>query len=305
MRDSIQGIGFVEPATEARRLVFKVNGVIARCLAEVGQAYKKGDVLMALDGREQLAAVAVADAEWKLAISERDKILIGVNPHQIEAAVQKVELLNEDVRYWQNEHERAKSLFTRRTISPSEYDKIFSEWNHARSALRQANADLRYLQHFVRDEDRAVANARAVAAAARLDLARRQLEDTILRAPFDGNVLEVIKRDGEGSRLLDPEAVAVFGDISRLRIRAEFDERFVARLRVGQKATVSGRGLGDATHTGRVVVIKPVMGKKTIFSRSATERKDLDIVQVMVEMDADFSAPIGLEVDVKLVNQEQ
>ena len=36
-------------------------------------AYKKGDVLMELDNREQLAAIAVAEAEWRLAQSERER----------------------------------------------------------------------------------------------------------------------------------------------------------------------------------------------------------------------------------------
>jgi multidrug efflux pump subunit AcrA (membrane-fusion protein) len=69
---SIQGMGFVEPVTEVRKLVFKVDVVIARCPAEIGRTYKKGDVLMELDNREQLASIAVAEAEWKLAESERD-----------------------------------------------------------------------------------------------------------------------------------------------------------------------------------------------------------------------------------------
>jgi hypothetical protein len=42
------------------------------------------------------------------------------------------------------------------------------------------------------------------------------------------------------------------------------------------------------------------MGKKTVFSRSATERKDLDVVQVMIVMSEAFTATIGLEVDVKI-----
>ena len=100
------------------------------------------------------------------------------------------------------------------------------------------------------------------------------------------------------ARLFDPELVALFGDPTRLRVRAGVDERVVAGLKIGQKATVFGRGLGARQHCGRVVLIKSIMGKKTVFSRSASERKDLDVIQVMVEMDQGFAAPIGLEVDV-------
>jgi HlyD family secretion protein len=297
---SIQGIGFVEPVTEVRKLVFKVNGVIARCPAEIGRFYKAGDVLMELDGREQLAAVALAEADWKLSLSEGDKILIGINPHQIEAASHKVEVLKEQVRYWEREHDRAKTLLTRSSMSPAEYDKTLTERTQRRSELQQAKSDLRNLQHFVREEDQRLAEAKVVLAKAKLDLARQQHEDTILHAPFDGTVLELLKREGEGSRLFDPEPIVMFGDTSRLRVRAEFDERFVAGMRIGQRTTVFGRGLGAGEYPGRVVLIKPIMGKKTVFSRSSTERKDLDVLQIIIEMEPNFCAPVGLEVDVKL-----
>jgi HlyD family secretion protein len=255
---------------------------------------------MGLDDREQLAAIAVAEAEWEVARSERERVLAGINPHQIEASARKVEVLDEQVRYLQREHARARSLLGRNTMSPAEYDRAFTEWSLRRTELRQAEADLQHLRHHVRDEDRALAEASVVAAEAKLHLARQRHEDTILRAPFDGVVLELLKREGEGSRLFDPEPVAIFGDLSRLRVRAEIDERFVAGLGAGQRASVFGRGLGDREYPGRIVLVKSIMGKKTVFSRSAAERKDLDVIQVMVEMGDGFTAPIGLEVDVEI-----
>jgi multidrug resistance efflux pump len=298
---TIQGIGFVEPRGELRKLVLKVNGVIARCPAEVGRRYKKGDALAELDNREQLAAVAVAESEWKLAQAERDKVLCGVNPHQIAAAEHKVESLREQVRYSSVEHERYSALASRGSASPSEYDKSATELRQRQFELQQAEADLRHLRNSVRDEDRALAEAKVVAAKTRFELAKQQHEDTILRAPSDGTVLEILKREGEGSRLFDPEPVLIFGDISRLRVRAEVDERFVAGLEVGQPAVAFGRGLGDREYPGRVVLVKPIMGKKTVFSRSATERKDLDVMQVLIDLDPGFRAPTGLQVDVKII----
>jgi multidrug resistance efflux pump len=296
----IQGLGFVEPVSEVRKLAFKVNGVIAGCSAEVGRSYKKGDALLELDGREQLAAVAVAEAEFQLAQAEREKVAAGVNPHQIEAALHKVEMQREQLKYKEKEHDRAKPLVTRGAISMSDYNKIFTDWTQSSAEVQQSESELRNLRHSVRDVDRQVAEATVAAAMAKLGLAKRQFQDTILRAPFDGTVLELLKREGEGARLTDPEPVLIFGDVSRLRVRAEIDERFVAGLRVGQRATVFGKGLRDREYPGRVVLIKPIMGTKTVFSRSSTERKDLDIVQVMLEMQADFSVPVGLEVDVKI-----
>ncbi len=53
-------------------------------------------------------------------------------------------------------------------------------------------------------------------------------------------------------------------------------------------------------YRGRVSLVKGLMGKRTVFTRSSTERKDLDVVQVFIEMGADFAAPAGLRVDVAI-----
>jgi multidrug resistance efflux pump len=296
----IQGIGYVEPVSETRKLVFKVNGVIAKCAARVGGSCKRDEVLFELNNQEHLAAVGVAEQDLKLAESERDQTFSGVHKYRIDAAARKVDLCQEQVRFWQKEHDRVKGLLLRNAISDSEYQKTFTELIQHVDELRQAEAERLHLEQFVRPVDRAVAEAKVVAAQAHLQLARRQYENTFLRAPFDGTVLEILKREGEGYRLFDPEPVCVFGDLSHLRVRAEIDERYVARLREGQSAIVFGRGLGSRSFAGKVESVKAIMGKKTVFARAASERKDLDVLQVMIEMDGSFSAPIGLEVDVKI-----
>ena len=46
-----------------------------------------------------------------------------------------------------------------------------------------------------------------------------------------------------------------------------------------------------------------MMGPKTVFARVADERRDLDVVQVLIEMGPDFQFPVGLRVDVYLYLQ--
>jgi HlyD family secretion protein len=130
--------------------------------------------------------------------------------------------------------------------------------------------------------------------------AQQQLAETVLTATCDGTVLEVLKREGDGPRLIDPEPVALFADLSHLRVRGEIEEHYVHALKTGQQVVVSGRGLGKQTFTGRVAFIKQIMGKKTVFARTATERKDLDVLQVLIDIDEPFVAPVGLQVDIRL-----
>lgn len=76
--------------------------------------------------------------------------------------------------------------------------------------------------------------------------------------------------------------------------------KYVHRVKPGQRATIYGRNLGDRAYSGHVVVVKPLMGGKTVFAHAANERKDLDAAQVLIDMEAGFAAPAGLRVDVAI-----
>jgi multidrug resistance efflux pump len=296
----VQGPGHVEPRSEVRRLVFKVDGVIEECRVEVGDRVRKGAVLMVLNNHEEEAAVAVAQRELALARAERAKAVSGSDPYELAAARARVDLLEEQVRHLRRERERTHQLFGKSAASDQEAQQARTNLAQREALLRNARAQLEHLKHIVRREDRQLADARVRRAEAQLAQARQRLKDTFLCAPCDGTVLEILKRQGEGQRLIDPEPVLLFGGTGRLRIRAEIDERHARDLRVGQRAIAFGRGLGKESFAGQVIAVRPIMGKKTAFSRSAAERKDLDVIQVLVEMDARFSAPLGLAVEVKI-----
>jgi HlyD family secretion protein len=208
--------------------------------------------------------------------------------------------LREQARFRKRELAREGVLASTRAASDVEHQQARTEAAQAETNVAQAAAELDHLRNYVTDEDRRLGEAKVELAAARLELARRQLEDMELRAPCDGTVLEILRREGESAKPTDADAGLILADLSHLRVRAEIDERYAFAVRLGRRAVVSGRGLGDATYEGRIVLAKQVMGKKTVFARSAAERKDLDVLEVLVEIDGTLVAPVGLQVDVRV-----
>ncbi len=97
------------------------------------------------------------------------------------------------------------------------------------------------------------------------------------------------------------EPVLLFGDTSKMRVRAEIDERFVQQLAVGQAALVHGRNLPGKTYRGKIAYLERLMGDKTVFTRSSSERKDLEVLQVLIDMEPSFRCPSGLRVDVTIL----
>ena len=296
----VQGIGYVEPVTEVRRLVFKRNGVMDQCLVEVGQRVEGGRVLMTLKSEEQQKQVAAAEKALAMARADRDKIFAGVDKNEIAAADSKLELAREQWHHASKEFERMRNMFRTKASSEQQLDSARTSMLQKQAAFDCAEAELLHLRNYVRLEDRQLAEAKVSLAEAKLEVARQQLADTKLLAPFAGTVLEILRREGEGVCPSDTEPVLIFGDLSNLRVRGEIDERFARLIRAEQEAVVYGRGLGSESLTTRVNSVKRIMGKKTVFSKAANERKDLDVLQVFIDLPASFSGPVGLEVNVKI-----
>jgi ABC exporter DevB family membrane fusion protein len=296
----VEGIGYVEPASEVRQLAPRSGGVIKACFVKGGDVVRKGDLILTLHDEKEAAAVTLARKQLEVARAEEKQVRSGVNRYRILAAEKAVARCQGDYQYAAQEADRLRRVRATRAASQSELEAAEARRSRLEASWRQAEADLLHLQNFVRDVDEALARAKVKQAEASLEVAEQRLRDLRVRAPFDGTVLKLLKRPGEGVRMIELEPVVLFGDLSRLRVRAEVDERFVQDLRVGQAAEVYGRNLLGKSYPGRVVEVERIMGDKTVFTGASAERKDLHVLQVVIDMGPTFSAPVGLQVDVRI-----
>lgn len=297
----IQGIGYVEPASEIRRLAFKHPGILGEYKIQLGQTVKAGDLLAVQQNNEEQAALTVAESQLLAAKADLEKVLAGVNPYEIEAKknAQRVSAL--DAEYAHRKLDRIEQLRSNKFASEDDRDLAETNAKLKQADSRRLTAESRYLTHFVRDVDKQLALAQLAVADAQLQSAKQRLAETYLTAPIDGTVLETILRVGESTFSVgSPEPALLLGDMTKLRVRAEIDENYALALKDGQKAIVFGRGLGDKEIPAHVSMVKKIMGKKTVFAKTATERKDIDVIQAFIEPDAEMQVPIGLEVNVKI-----
>jgi multidrug resistance efflux pump len=99
------------------------------------------------------------------------------------------------------------------------------------------------------------ADARALQALATLELAKANLAEGTLAAPFDGTVVSVNVVPGE---MVEPQkTVLIIGDLSQLQINTkDLSEREIAGVRIGQTATTRIKAF-DQDLSGKVVDISP------------------------------------------------
>lgn len=135
----------------------------------------------------------------------------------------------------------------------------------------------------------AVARARQAAseaavqeARAQLNAARTELARHTVRAPIDGEVLQVNVRPGEYLATVGGQRPAVvMGDTRILHVRVDVDENDAWRVRPGARATVSLRGNAKLKTEARWVRAEPLVTPKKSLTGDSVERVDTRVLQLL------------------------
>lgn len=111
-----------------------------------------------------------------------------------------------------------------------------------------------------------------------LELAKKKLEDTVIKAPFSGIVSEVYVEKGEviaGVGASSSNKILRLIDTSRLFAEVNVDEVDIAKVRLGQKANVKVDAYPDEVFSGKVFSV----------AREAATSEGLVVVKVKIELD--------------------
>jgi HlyD family secretion protein len=142
-----------------------------------------------------------------------------------------------------SDYQKAQAVYNAK-INPSD-----SQIKQAQSTLEQARAQLVKLQN-PSPNDLKNAQANVDQARAGRDLAKANLDNAILRAPFDGIVTHV---DFDlGSFAMAGKTVLGVADASELRVKLNIDETDIAGIKTGQNATVDLDAYPGVTLDARV-----------------------------------------------------
>jgi HlyD family secretion protein len=90
----------------------------------------------------------------------------------------------------------------------------------------------------------------------------------------------------------------VLGDLTALRVRAELEERDSAKIRVGQAAIVQSDAHPGRQFEGKVVTMAQAMGAGKLAQRGPRRPNDVDVLEVVIDLDAGSGLLPGMRVDV-------
>jgi multidrug efflux pump subunit AcrA (membrane-fusion protein) len=259
---SVAAVGLVETSTENIAIGTPLADVVDEVPATIGQVVRRGDVLFKLDARQLRA-----DLE-----SRRADLVVA----QAQVSVDTASL--HDVR---QQLGFAEAVTDKRAISSQELTA-------RRSAVETAQARVAQDQ------------ARVVAAKAQVDMVETQMERSIVRAPVDGNVLQVKVHPGEFAPAGVTETpLVLLGRLKPLHIRVDVDEQEAWRVKPGAKATATVRGNSALKTPLSFVRFEPFVLPKKSLTGDSTERVDTRVLQVIYRIENDdLQLFVGQQMDV-------
>lgn len=146
----------------------------------------------------------------------------------------------------------------------------------------------------------ALAEARFLEAVAQLEAAETNLGLLAVRAPVDGQVLQVNVRVGEfaPTGVLDTPLV-LLGDVVTLHVRVDVDETDAWRVQAGAAATAVVRGNPQIRTPLRFVRFEPYIVPKRSLTGESTERVDTRVLQVIYSFErGELPVFVGQQMDV-------
>jgi len=293
---TVAGNGVVEPAQPETRVGAPLPGRIARVAVAEGAQLAAGDVLVEFEQEVERAALAAAEAEVIGAAAQLARAVRGSRSEDVKAALADADSAAARAALSRGVADRLPQAGAGGAATADEVERAARQADIDAAAARAAEARRAAIVAGSRREDVQAARAQLTAAEARRDQARAALDRLTVRAPIAGEVLQVKYRAGEYYQP-GAEPLLVLGDTRALRVRMDVDERDVARVALGDLATLRVSALPGRDLTGKVVELGRRMGRKNVRTDDPAERNDTKILEVVIAVDA----PAGLVVGQRVV----
>jgi HlyD family secretion protein len=280
--NKISGAGIVEASTRNISIGSHVPGIVVNVFVTVGQRVKSGDALFALDDRKQQADLAVKEAVLQEAKARLAKLRQSPRAEELPPALARVreaEAILEDMR---QQLQVAAKIKDPRAISIEDLNKRRFAVDAAEARLIQARADLSLLQagSWKPDIDVAVANVASVEA--EVKAARVEIDRLTVRAPVEGEILQVNIRPGEYAPSgVTLESMILLGNLDKLHVRVDIDENDAWRYQPETPAVAYIRGNSQFKTDLKFEYVEAFVVPKRSLTGDSTERVDTRVMQVV------------------------
>jgi multidrug resistance efflux pump len=299
---TVAGAGIVEASTENIAVGSALPGIVVEThvsVDDVGKKVKAGEPLFRVDDRQLKAQLAYQEASLQAAEAQLAKLEAQPRPEEVPPSEAKVRVAEAAVAVQKDLAERAQRLVASRAMADEDVRQRQLALDVARQQLSQAKADDALLKAGAWAPDKAIARAAVAQARAQIEQTRTELERSVVRAPVDGEVLQVNVRLGEFVGASPNQTLLMIGNVHKLHVRVDVDEHDIPRFRPGAPARASVRGHPGVQFPLRFVRVEPYVVPKKSLTGDNTERVDTRVLQVIYAVESkEMPLYVGQQMDV-------
>jgi HlyD family secretion protein len=231
-------------ATEVR-VEPELDGQLVSIGVEKGTQVRAGDVMARLSAVELTAQADQARAALASATANRNNVYAGVRREQVDSLKAAIAKASARLDYVQAQLTRTSTLAGQSFESQQSLDQAENDAASAHADVAEAQANYDAAVAGPTREERAIADAQVLAAAAAVTVLERRLEKMVLRAPADGVVSVIAAEVGENVRAGQPILMVEAAGKQWLSFNAREDH--LSGLTIGETVTVMRNGVDGAT----------------------------------------------------------
>ena len=247
-----------------------------------GEEVHQGQALAVFVGRANLeASLAQAQAQTAKARLRVEQVKAGSRKPDLAAQQAEISRLEAEAQYDRTELTRYEALRITDDVTISEVEARRNAVQVSQFAVEAARHRLESMQE-VPDADVRLAEADLAEAEANEQRARRDFDVSTIYAPADGRVLRINAREGEE---VGPGGLLDIARTKSMFVVAEVYETDIARVHVGEHATISGDLLGTAVLTGAVERIAHTVKEAAVMPGDTVSFSDNRIVETTIRLD--------------------
>lgn len=256
MRMEISTVGTVLPLQEVV-VTPKVAGKIERIFVKEGDFVKVGDVLIKLEQTDFLLAIRQAEAALGTARANLANLLAGTRVEKIEQAKAALHQAQANLTNMEKEYQRMKQLAAIGVVAQRQLDVAIAQYESAIAQVKQAREQLDMLKRGPTEEEIEFARAQVGQAEAGVAVARNNLIDTTMKAPFSGLITARFVDEGVQIYTAPKTEILKLTDVSRVKIVVPVSERDFPKVKIGTPTESKMDALEGKIFQGRVTRIIP------------------------------------------------
>ena len=237
-----------------------IEGPIGFCPWREGDRVEAGQKLIEIDREMYRAEVKAAEAALTVARAKLDDLKAGTRPEEIDKARESVREAVQSAKFEQRDLERIAQLVETGALPGEELDKGRVKQVAAEARLNAARRQLEMLEAGFTRTAIAVQDAALKEAAAKLELAQARLNECAVAAPFAGTITKVFVRQGDMAAMKAP--LLEMADLSSLVLRCAVPEAYAAETRQGMKAQVRLDALPGKTLPAEIARVFPELDSR-------------------------------------------